>query len=125
MTAIAPRMRHISITGELRNLLRGHTDLKSRYDESHSKFELSRKEVLSLTDRIKILELERDEHLHEKDRLREVLSALSIVLRRLLVSSMSLPNAMNVLSMTSPSSGSLFASSDHRKSSSRGQSQGH
>lgn len=57
--------------GELRNLLREHTDLKSRYDESHSKFELSRKEVLSLTDRIKIFELERDEHLHEKDRLQE------------------------------------------------------
>lgn len=57
--------------GELRNLLREHTDLKSRYDESHSKFELSRKEVLSLTDRIKIFELERDEHLHEKDKLQE------------------------------------------------------
>lgn len=57
--------------GELRNLLREHTDLKSRYDESHSKFEHSRKEVLSLTDRIKIFELERDEHLHEKDRLQE------------------------------------------------------
>ncbi|KAF9693064.1 hypothetical protein EKO04_008685 [Ascochyta lentis] len=57
--------------GELRNLLREHTDLKSRYGKSHSKFELSRKEVLSLTDRIKIFELERDEHLHEKDRLQE------------------------------------------------------
>lgn len=57
--------------GELRNLLREHTDLKSRYSDSHSKFELSRKEVLSLTDRIKIFELERDEHLHEKDRLQE------------------------------------------------------
>ncbi|KAJ4357028.1 hypothetical protein N0V95_002834 [Ascochyta clinopodiicola] len=57
--------------GELRNLIREHTDLKSRYNESHSKFELSRKEVLSLNDRIKIYELERDEHLHEKDRLQE------------------------------------------------------
>jgi chromosome segregation ATPase len=57
--------------GELRNLMRENTDLKSRYSESHSKFELSRKEVLSLTDRIKIYELERDEYLHEKDRLQE------------------------------------------------------
>ncbi|KAF2996899.1 hypothetical protein E8E13_005558 [Curvularia kusanoi] len=57
--------------GELRNLLREHTDLKSRHDESHSKYESSRKEVLSLTDRLKIFELERDEHLHEKDRLQE------------------------------------------------------
>ncbi|KZM21566.1 hypothetical protein ST47_g7324 [Ascochyta rabiei] len=57
--------------GELRNLLREHTDLKSRYNESHSKFETSRKEVLGLTDRIKIYELERNEHLHEKDRLQE------------------------------------------------------
>lgn len=57
--------------GELRNLLREHTDLKSRYSESQSKFELSRKETLSLTDRIKIFELERDEHLHETDRLQE------------------------------------------------------
>ncbi|KAJ4983289.1 hypothetical protein SVAN01_11216 [Stagonosporopsis vannaccii] len=57
--------------GDLRNLLREHTDLKSRHDESHNKFEHSRKEVLSLTDRIKIFEMERDEHLHEKDRLHE------------------------------------------------------
>jgi len=57
--------------GELRNLLREHTDMKSRYDESHSKYESSRKEVLSLADRLRIFELERDEHLHEKDRLQE------------------------------------------------------
>lgn len=57
--------------GELRNLLREHVDLKSKYDESHSKFVSSRKDILSLTDRVKIFELERDEHLHEKDRLQE------------------------------------------------------
>ncbi|KAF1361568.1 hypothetical protein EJ07DRAFT_164587 [Lizonia empirigonia] len=59
--------------GELRNLLREYTDLKSRYSASYSKFELSRKEVPSLSDRIKIFELEKDENLHEKDRLQEEL----------------------------------------------------
>lgn len=57
--------------GELRNLHREHTDLKSRYSDLQNKLEISRKEVSSLTDRIKIFELERDEHLHEKDRLQE------------------------------------------------------
>ena len=33
---------------ELRNLLREHTDLKSRYDDSHGRFELSRKSSVSL-----------------------------------------------------------------------------
>lgn len=59
--------------GELRTLLREHTDLKSKHSESTSKLETSRKEVLSLTDRIKMWEMERDEHLHEKDRLQEEL----------------------------------------------------
>jgi chromosome segregation ATPase len=54
--------------GELRTLLREHTELKSKYTETTSKFESTRKEVLTLTDRIKMFELERDEHLHEKDR---------------------------------------------------------
>jgi chromosome segregation ATPase len=57
--------------GELRALLREHTDLKGKYSESTTKLESSRKEVLTLSDRIKIWELERDEHLHEKDRLQE------------------------------------------------------
>jgi chromosome segregation ATPase len=59
--------------GELRTLLREHTDLKSKFTEISSKFESSRKEVLTLNDRVKIWELERDEHLHEKDRLQEEL----------------------------------------------------
>merc|ERR1711963_814505 len=58
---------------ELRMLLREHTELKSKYSETTSKFESTRKEVLTLTDRIKMFELERDEHLHEKDRLHEEL----------------------------------------------------
>ncbi|KAI4689895.1 uncharacterized protein J4E84_004076 [Alternaria hordeiaustralica] len=58
---------------ELRTLLREHTELKSKYNETTSKFESTRKEVLTLTDRIKMFELERDEHLHEKDRLHEEL----------------------------------------------------
>ncbi|KAF3052381.1 hypothetical protein E8E11_011259 [Didymella keratinophila] len=57
--------------GELCNLLREYTDLKNRYDDSHSKFERSRQEVFSLTDRIKIFELERDKHLHDKNRLQQ------------------------------------------------------
>jgi chromosome segregation ATPase len=56
---------------EFRNLLREHTDLKSKHTETSSKFESNRKEVLNLTDRIKMFELERDEHLHERDRLQE------------------------------------------------------
>ncbi|KAH7085852.1 hypothetical protein BKA63DRAFT_27888 [Paraphoma chrysanthemicola] len=63
---------------ELRALLREHTDLKSKSVETTSKLETSRKEVLSLTDRIKIWELERDEHLHEKDRLQEELKRAKI-----------------------------------------------
>jgi chromosome segregation ATPase len=57
--------------GELRTLLREHTDLKSKHTDMTTKLESSRKEVLSLTDRSKMWELERDEHLHEKDRLNE------------------------------------------------------
>ena len=56
---------------DLRTLLREHTDLKSKFTETSTKLESTRKEVLSLNDRIKIWELERDEHLHEKDRLLE------------------------------------------------------
>jgi chromosome segregation ATPase len=63
---------------ELRTLLREHTDLKSNSTEISTKLETSRKEVLSLTDRIKIWELERDEHLHEKDRLQEELKRAKI-----------------------------------------------
>jgi chromosome segregation ATPase len=57
--------------GELRTLLREHTDLKSKFVETTTKLESSRKEILSLTDRMKMWESERDEHLHEKDRLQE------------------------------------------------------
>ncbi|KAL7776023.1 hypothetical protein CFE70_006436 [Pyrenophora teres f. teres 0-1] len=61
---------------ELRNLLREHTELKSKYTETSSKFESTRKEVLTLSDRIKVFEFERDEHLHEKDRLHDELKRL-------------------------------------------------
>jgi chromosome segregation ATPase len=63
---------------ELRTLLHEHTDLKSKSTETSTKLETSRKEVLSLTDRIKIWGLERDEHLHEKDRLQEELKRAKI-----------------------------------------------
>lgn len=63
---------------ELRSLLREHTDLKSKFSESASKLESSRKEVLTLSDRIKIYELERDEQLHEKDRLQEELKRAKV-----------------------------------------------
>lgn len=59
--------------GELRTLLREHTEMKSKYTETSSKLDHSRKEVLTLNDRIKMWEMERDEHLHEKDRLQEEL----------------------------------------------------
>jgi len=61
---------------ELRNLLRENTELKSKYTETSTKFESTRKEVLTLSDRIKMFELERDEHLHEKDRLHDELKRL-------------------------------------------------
>jgi chromosome segregation ATPase len=64
--------------GELRSLLREHTELKSKHSETSSKLDSSRKEVLSLADRIKMWELERDEHLHEKDRLQEDLKRAKI-----------------------------------------------
>ncbi|KAL5116744.1 hypothetical protein ACEQ8H_005356 [Pleosporales sp. CAS-2024a] len=63
---------------ELRTLLREHTDLKSKSTETTTKLETSRKEILSLTDRIKIWEMERDEHLHDKDRLQEELKRAKI-----------------------------------------------
>ena len=63
---------------ELRTLLREHTDLKSKSAETTVKLETSRKEILSLTDRIKMWELERDEHLHEKDRLQEELKRAKV-----------------------------------------------
>ncbi|CAO2647162.1 Nn.00g080840.m01.CDS01 [Neocucurbitaria sp. VM-36] len=64
--------------GDLRSLLREHTDLKSKFEETSTKFESTRKEALSLTDRIKIFELERDESLHEKDRLQDELKRAKI-----------------------------------------------
>jgi chromosome segregation ATPase len=51
--------------------MREHTELKGKFSESSTKLESSRKEILSLSDRLKIWELEREEHLHEKDRLQE------------------------------------------------------
>lgn len=63
---------------ELRTLIREHTDVKSKYTETNTRLESSRKEILTLTDRIKMWELERDEHLHEKDRLQEELKRAKI-----------------------------------------------
>lgn len=57
--------------GELRNLLREHTDLKNKYLDTHNRFEASRKEITALHERLTIWEHERDEFLHEKDRLNE------------------------------------------------------
>ncbi|KAL6706254.1 hypothetical protein ACN47E_005989 [Coniothyrium glycines] len=57
--------------GELRTLQREHTDLKSRHEEDYIKIESTRKELITLTDRTKLFELERDEYLHEKDRISE------------------------------------------------------
>ncbi|KAF2125558.1 hypothetical protein P153DRAFT_348856 [Dothidotthia symphoricarpi CBS 119687] len=57
--------------GDLRNLLREHTDLKSKYFDTNTKFETSRKDVVMLQERILAWELERDELLHAKDRLNE------------------------------------------------------
>ena len=56
---------------DLRALMREHTELKGKFSESSTKLESSRKEIMSLSDRLKIWELEREEHLHEKDRLQE------------------------------------------------------
>lgn len=58
---------------DLRTIMREHTELKSKYTETLSKFEASRREVLTLNDRIKVWIVERDEYLHEKDKLHEEL----------------------------------------------------
>ncbi|USP72773.1 hypothetical protein yc1106_00047 [Curvularia clavata] len=58
---------------EIRTLLREHTELKSKYEETTSKFDLTRKELITVNERIKLFEIERDEHLHDKDRLNEEL----------------------------------------------------
>lgn len=58
---------------EIRALVREHTELKSKHSEIISKFDLTRKEFITINERIKLFELERDEHLHDKDRLNEEL----------------------------------------------------
>jgi chromosome segregation ATPase len=56
---------------DLRAAMREHTELKGKFAESSTKLESSRKEIMSMSDRLKMWELEREEHLHEKDRLQE------------------------------------------------------
>lgn len=56
---------------EVRSLLREHTELKSKHEETTAKFDFTRKELIASSERIKLFELERDEYLHDKDRLHE------------------------------------------------------
>lgn len=56
---------------ELQRLHRERTEITSKLTDITSKHESSRKEVLSLTDRIKLYETEHDEQIHEIERLKE------------------------------------------------------
>lgn len=58
---------------ETRSLIREHTEFKSKFIETTSKLETSRKEIISLTDRLRTSESERDDYLVEKDRVHELL----------------------------------------------------
>lgn len=56
---------------ELHKVTREKTDITSRLTDITSSHDLSRKEVLTLTDRLKIYDLEREESFQEMDRLKE------------------------------------------------------
>lgn len=56
---------------ELQRIIRERTEISGKLSDMTNKHELARKELLSLTDRIKMYDLERDEAMHEADRLRE------------------------------------------------------
>lgn len=56
---------------EVSKVTRERTEISSRLTDFTAKYESSHREVLSLTDRLKMLEMEGDEHLHEVDRLKE------------------------------------------------------
>lgn len=57
--------------GVIRTLTREHSDLKARNGDIAARLESSRKEVSTLTDRIRTFDREREEYLVEKDRLQE------------------------------------------------------
>lgn len=56
---------------ELHRVNRERTEISSRLSDITSKYEMSRKEVLSITDRLKMYDMEREEHYLEADRLKE------------------------------------------------------
>lgn len=56
---------------ENRNLIREQSDFKNKSIEITSKLETSRKEIVSLTDRLRSAESERDDYIIEKDRLHD------------------------------------------------------
>jgi len=56
---------------DLHKVSRERTEISTRLTDITSKFESSRKEVLSITDRLKLYDLEREETLHDLDRLKE------------------------------------------------------
>jgi chromosome segregation ATPase len=58
---------------ESRTSARELTEFKSKFIETTSKLETSRKEIISLMDRLKSSESERDDYLVEKDRMHELL----------------------------------------------------
>ncbi|CZT08835.1 uncharacterized protein RAG0_13794 [Rhynchosporium agropyri] len=56
-----------------RALTREHTDVKSKLTDSTIKLETVRREVISITERLRISENDRDTHLHEKESSQELL----------------------------------------------------
>ncbi|KAL2069848.1 hypothetical protein VTL71DRAFT_14527 [Oculimacula yallundae] len=56
-----------------RTLTREHTDVKSKYTDTTIRLETMRREVTSITERLRISEMDRDTYLNEKERLQELL----------------------------------------------------
>lgn len=56
---------------ELHRINRERTEISSKLGDMTSKYETSRKEVLSITDRLKMYDMEREEHYLEVDRLKD------------------------------------------------------
>ncbi|KAG4414776.1 hypothetical protein IFR04_012089 [Cadophora malorum] len=56
-----------------RALTREHTDVKSKFADATIKLETARREVISITERLRISEMDRDTNLNEKERLQELL----------------------------------------------------
>lgn len=57
--------------GELRTVTREHSEFKSKNYELTERLDSARKEVMSLTNRLKVLEREQDAYLADRDRLQE------------------------------------------------------